>query len=81
MEEVKLKPCLFCGGKAELSWGGVTEYYSKAEQDVTVDCENDPNDNHKGCTVSITIDSNSNMSGQVAELVAINAWNELNAQK
>jgi hypothetical protein len=78
LEHVVMLPCKVCGGTAEMAWGGVTEFYGKAEQDLTIDCENDAVHQHHGFTVSITTDSNGAVNCKVTEKAAINAWNALN---
>ena len=78
LEHVVVLPCKVCGGVAEMDWGGVTEFNRKAEQDLTIDCENDAIHQHHGVTVSITTDSNGDVDCTVTEKAAINAWNALN---
>ena len=78
VEAVVMLPCKVCGGNADMSWGGVTEFNGKAEQDLTIDCESDAIHQHHGFTVSITTDSNGTVNCAATEMAAINAWNALN---
>lgn len=33
-----IKDCPFCGGKAEIDWSGVLEFYGHEHQDATITC-------------------------------------------
>ncbi len=77
VEAVVMLPCPVCGGKPEVEWGGVSEFHGKAEQDLTIDCENDHISQHHGFTVSITIDTNGTYNGDKVEQIAKEAWNKM----
>lgn len=76
-----LNKCTVCGGNAEADWGGVTEFYGKAEQDFSIECENDSNKNHNGICLSATIDANGNFTGSHIESLLTETWNKLNPKK
>jgi len=61
-----------CGGKVELDWGIVTEFYGGEWQDCDITCVG-----KCGYSVSMNVNSALNINGTVVETLVTEMWNRL----